>query len=226
MVIDKRPLLIITARLGSTRLPGKVLMPFWKKCSLLEFLIRRLQTRPETSRLVLATADTLENDIVAEIGKKCGIKVFEGSENNVLERMYKCIESEKIDFIGRVTADNPFTDPKLILLQLKEMKRVGADYSYCKESPKGTAVDIWTINCFEETYNNAIAPYELEHVNAWVWNHPELFKILWFKPPDEYINNNINLSVDTEDDFNAVKKMAMRFEAPFTATIAELIVFS
>ncbi len=223
MVDNDKPLLIITARVGSSRLPGKVLMPFCGQYSLLEFLIRRLQAFPETSRLVLATVTTPENDPVAEIGKKCGVKVIRGAEDNVLERMDCCLKGEVGRYVGRITADNPFTDPALFILQWEEMKRIKADYSYCKESPKGSSADIWTVECFKSSVKNASTPYELEHVNAWVWDHPELYKVLWFVPPSIYISPELSLSIDTNAEFVLVSKYAMCFENTFRVNVSDII---
>lgn len=226
MVSDNRPLLVITARFGSKRLPGKVLKPFWKDYSILEFLIKRLQARQETSRITLATVDSRENDPVADIGVKCGIKVVRGSEENVMERVSLAVKGEDAEYIGRVTADNPFTDPDLFLLQWEEMKSIKADYSYCKKSPKGSAVDIWTVESFESSVENASTYYELEHINAWVWNHPELYKILWFVPSLKYISHELCLSIDTNDEFVCVSNYAMCFENPLRANINDLIKIS
>ncbi len=222
-MLDKRPLFIITARVGSTRLPGKVIKNFWKQYCMLEFLILRLKSMHETSRLILATADTQENDSINDIGIKCGITVVRGSENSVADRMYQCFLRERTDFIGRITADNPFTDPTLAALQFNEMVRIDADYSYCKKCPTGTAVDIWTADCFESTLNNANSQYEREHVNAHVWNSPETYKILWFDPPESYVSPELNLSVDTINDFEQVKIFAGIMENPLNANTEKLI---
>lgn len=222
-MLDKRPLFIITARVGSTRLPGKVIKNFWEQYCMLEFLILRLKSIHETSRLILATADTKENDSVNDIGIKCGITVVRGSENSVVDRMYQCYLRERTNFIGRITADNPFTDPTLAVLQFKEMVRIGADYSYCRKCPAGTAVDIWTADCFESTVNNANSQYEREHANAHVWNSPETYKILWFDPPKSYISPELNLSVDTINDFERTKIFARILGNPLNANIEKLI---
>jgi len=222
MVEDSRPLIIITARIGSSRLPGKVLRPFWKDYSLLEFLIRRLQARPETSRRTLATIDNSENDAVAALGTSLGVKVVRGPEDNVVARMKMCLQDEDVHYVARVTADNPFTDPELFVLQLNEMIRIGADYSYCHETPKGTAADIWTMDCFKETVAKASTKYELEHANAWVWDHPDCYKMLWFVPPKPYAGPELNLSIDTENDFIRVCTYADRFANPLVADISSI----
>lgn len=221
--MDIRPLLIITARFGSKRLPGKALKPFWKNFSILEFLIKRLQTKHVTSRLALATVDSHENDPIVDIGNKCGIKVVRGSEENVLERVSLAVKGEGVEYVGRITADNPFTDPELILLQWEEMKRIKADYSYCKESPKGSAADIWTFESFKSSVENSTTYYELEHVNAWVWEHPELYKILWFVPPHSFVKPELDLSIDTNEEFMRVSKYAVCFENPLKVNINDLI---
>jgi|TARA_B100000315_G_C14556027_1_gene578198 spore coat polysaccharide biosynthesis protein SpsF len=224
--MDIRPLLIITARIGSKRLPGKVLKPFWKDYSILEFLIKRLQTRHETSRITLATVDSHENDPIVDIGNKCGIKVVRGSEENVLERVFLAVKGEDVEYVGRITADNPFTDPELILLQWEEMRRIKADYSYCKESPKGSAADIWTVESFESSVEKASTYYELEHINAWVWDHLEDYKVHWFVPPPKYISPDLSLSIDTNDEFVCMSNCAMSFEDPLRASINDLIKIS
>jgi spore coat polysaccharide biosynthesis protein SpsF len=218
-----KPLVIVTARLGSSRLPGKVLMSFWNDHTLLEFLMQRLQANSATSRIKLAIPDTPENDTVADIGIKNGIPVIRGSEEDVLGRMNLCLENERVEYVARVTVDNPFTDPELFVLQWKEMIRIGADYSYCRECPKGLAADIWTHECFKRSVANAATPYEHEHANAWVWNHSDSNKILWYLPPNEYRAPDYNFSIDTEQEFRNVKAVAMRLKEPCKAKIQQLI---
>ena len=222
MVKDARPIVIITARTGSTRLPGKVLRPFWKGMSLLEFLIRRLQTKAETSRLALAIPDTPGNEALAETAQRCGIGVCRGPEEDVLGRMGLCLGGAPAEFVARVTADNPFTDPGLFALQWEEMKRRGDDYSYCRNCPRGTAADIWTAACFRESLDLAASPYEREHANAWVWNHPERYRILWFDPPFPMPGPDLNLSIDREEEFQAVQSRAALLPDALGATLAEL----
>lgn len=207
-------LIIITARMGSKRFPGKVLKPFWGEYSILEFLIKRLQQRKETSHLVLAIPGTSENDLLEDLGIRLGIRVIRGPEQNVLTRMGLCLNGENVGFVARVTADNPFTDPSLMILQHEKMMINKADYSYCKKSPKGTAADIWGIECFKNTIKNASTLYELEHANAWNWNNESHCSVLWFDPPVEYMNPNLNLSIDTDEDYYRVRQYAYGYNRP------------
>ena len=200
------PLLIITARIGSNRFPGKVLKTIWRDYSILEFIIKRFRNVPEMSDLCLAVPDTPENDIVASVGLKAGIPVVRGPENDVVRRMSLCIRGRKKRYIGRITADNPLSDPFLLKKQLQQMEREQCDYSYCKTSPKGTGVDLWTVDCFQETIHHAEGSYEREHANAYVWNNDTHFKILWFEPVS--ISTNVlpsSVSIDTQEDFLRVK---------------------
>lgn len=203
---DDRPLIIITARIGSSRLPGKVLKPFWGRYSILEFLIRRLQASAVTSRIRLAVPDTAENDPVALVGANCGVCVSRGPEDDVLERMNLCFTEEDAPFVSRVTADNPLTDPELFASQWEAMKGMGADYSYCRDCPKGLAADIWTSACFSESVACAATPYEHEHANAWVWNNPDRYRILWYESSGVYPGPEGNYSIDTEEDYRTVKR--------------------
>jgi len=220
---DTRPLIIITARIGSSRLPGKILKHFWNDHSILGFLIRRLSANPGTSRIKLAIPGTPENDIVAETVSRYDVDICRGPEDDVLERMNLCIRGEDTGFISRITADNPFTDPGLFNLQFSEMLRLDADYSYCRDCPKGLAADIWTRECFEASVLNAHTAYEHEHANAWVWNNEENYRVLWFKSSGLYKRSDLNFSIDTPAEYESVKEIASGLEDPVTATLANLI---
>lgn len=223
MVTSDFPLLVITARVGSTRLPGKVLKPFWREYCLLEFQIRRLQILNGTSRIVLATGMGIENKPVVDIGRKCGIPVIRGPENNVVERMNLCVNGEDAEYVGRITADNPFTDPWLLMDQLNEMQKQEADYSYSKLATIGTSADLWARKCFEETTEKASTPYEIEHVNAWVWNHSEEYNVLWFDPGNKYANPNLYLSIDTQSDYERIRSSLKLLKNPLTARSDDFI---
>jgi len=223
---DRRPLLVITARVNSARFPQKVLKPIYESYSILEFLLLRLKKNYYTSRLLLATADSSENDIVEKIGKKCNIKTIRGPEDDVLERVNMCLKNERnVSIIGRVTADNPLTDPNLILLQLQEMKNIKADYSYCHSSPIGTSVDLWTVECFERMYQNTNTQAEREHINSWVWKNPDQNKILWFVPPQAFCNSEISVTIDTVKEYRRVKEIIQESKNPIALTIPEIISF-
>lgn len=218
MVKDERPLVIITARLGSTRLPGKVLRPFWGGHSILAFLVRRLQAFPLTSRLVIASPDSPENAPITTLGESLGVPVMRGPEDDVVARMAMCVPEDGVHFIARVTADNPLTDPVLFRLQLEEMIRLQADYSYCKASLKGTAADIWTADCFRQTVANASTPYAREHANAWVWDNPRRYRTLWYAQEKVDFTEGMSVSVDTEDDLERVKSFVAIIPDPLRHT--------
>lgn len=219
------PHFIITARIGSHRLPQKVIKDFWKDYSILEFLIVRLKDLIDQANIILSIPDSKENDQLEIIGVRQGIGVERGSEQNVLERMTNCLKDKMVNYVGRITADNPFTDPNLLLLQWRAMQEVDADYSYCKTSPVGTSADIWTIECFNSTGENAKTQYELEHVNAWVWDHPDRYKVLWFQHEPRCVNNSLNLSIDTFEDYVRLKEYSKQLVNPLKAGIKDFSIF-
>ena len=227
MIADSRPLLVITARVGSSRLPGKVLKPIYKSLSILEFLIQRLNRCQETSRLVITTGYAKENDKIQEIGERNGIEVLRGPEEDVLSRVDICLNHEKnVDIIGRVTADNPLTDPSLIKMQLSEMKKSQSDYSYCLESPVGTAVDLWTKECFKRTCSSVRTQHEREHINSWVWNNPQKNQILWFKPSEDMCNKKKSVTIDTAEDYTKVRRLIECNKDPLGITLSQIINFN
>ena len=221
--MDSRPLLIITARTSSKRLPNKVLLPIYNSFSILEFIIHRMKTRYQTSRIVVATSDKKCDDKIQKICNENNIKVVRGPEDNVIKRMKLCLDNEDgVRYIGRITADNPLTDPELVIEQINAMKNTKADYCYCHDSPIGTSVDLWTRESFEETFLNSKTQQEKEHVNVWTRNSKQQKK-LNFVPKDSMILKNTSLTIDTREQYEDIKNIINDQNNPIDTTLEDFI---
>jgi spore coat polysaccharide biosynthesis protein SpsF len=187
--------------MGSTRLPGKVLKQIGDK-NLLEHILFRLGRLESKVKVVIATSDLQKDDELEKFCKIHNINCFRGSEQNVLERYYLCAKENNFKHIVRLTGDNPFVDieelDNLIDLHLHNK----SDYSRSFSSlPKGVGSEIFTFNALEISYKNGMKANHKEHVNEYIEENEELFKISELKVNSEKNRPEISLTVDTLDDY-------------------------
>ena len=115
--------LIVQARMGSSRLPGKVMMQIDGKNPLLYYAIKQNKVSKYGKNLVIATTTKPEDDIIEEYAKKNNIMIFRGSSENVLDRYYQCAKKFSFSIIVRLTGDNPFNDPTVIDAMIKKISK-------------------------------------------------------------------------------------------------------
>ena len=156
-------LCIVQARLTSSRLPEKVLMELGNSgLSILEHVNMRLNKSLKIDKVVFAIPDTPLNDKLADFLENKKIEYCRGSENDVLGRFYHCAEKYNPELIVRATCDNPCVDWHLADEMIENWG--DADYMYCKETPLGTSVEVFTKHALNEAYHHAKTPEEREHV--------------------------------------------------------------
>ena len=194
--------IILQARMGSTRLPGKVLSQIGTK-NLLEHILFRLSKLNHTVKLIIATSELNKDNAIEDFCKKNQIECFRGSELNVLERYYLCAKENKLEHIIRLTGDNPFTDivelDNLINLHLS----TNADYSRSFSSlPKGVGAEIFTFKALEKSYQYGTKENHKEHVNEYIEENEDKFNISELIVKGKKNRPEISLTVDTQDDYN------------------------
>jgi len=201
--------IIVQARMGSTRLPGKIMINIAGK-TVLEHLIERLKICKKINEIIIATT-TLSNDsIVAKTAEENGVKFFRGSEEDVLSRYYFAAKENDLDVIARVTADCPLIDPFVIdeLMSFYEknnydfVTNVNTDVNK-RTYPRGLDTEIFSMSVLEKAYCEAKETYQREHVTPYLY---ENCKNIFF-----YIND-INYSkyrwtLDTQDDLELITKV-------------------
>lgn len=198
---DYRIGIIIQARLGSKRLPGKVLKPIGDK-TLLEYIMYRLQRLTTQAQIVIATSEEKKDDTLAAFCKERGYICFRGSEENVLERYYLCAKQYKFDHIVRLTADNPFVDVEELDRLIDCHIENSADYTKSFDAlPCGVGAEIFTFAALEQDYMESSQPNHFEHVNEYIWENPQKFKIVDMHTAKEKSRPEIRLTVDTEEDY-------------------------
>ncbi len=170
--------IIIQARMGSSRLPGKVLEKIGDRTAI-EHVISRCLQAEGADIVVCATSDLPRDDRLADTAVRAGVAVTRGSESDVLGRYVKAATEAKADVVVRITADCPLIDPEIIsaLLRLRERER--ADYASNAEPrsyPIGLDCEAFTFAALAESEKKATDPYDREHATQWLIRAPHLKK--------------------------------------------------
>jgi len=195
---------ILQARMGSTRLPGKVLRPL-VGAPMLERQIKRVRRAQTVDELVIATSDAVQDDPIAALAEKLGVTCFRGSEKDVLDRYYHAAEKVGADTVIRVTGDCPLHDPEVIDEVVEHFRASACDYcSGPSNYPEGLDTEVFTFAALKESWEKAQLPSEREHVTVYIRNHPELFRIAPAWTSGEGNASALHWSVDTEADFTFV----------------------
>jgi spore coat polysaccharide biosynthesis protein SpsF len=202
----EKVLLITQARMGSTRLPGKVMKKIGGD-EVLRIHLQRISKCKNVTNIIVATTTDRDDDFIFESVTNWGYAAYRGSDVNVLDRYYQAAKTDRPDWIVRVTSDCPLIDPELIdgVITSAFMKQV----DYCannlvEEYPDGQDVEIFTFRALEEAWKNAVKLSEKEHVTPYIRNNSDflggkIFKASNYPSPDNY--SFIRMTLDEENDF-------------------------
>lgn len=161
---------IVQARIGSTRLPGKVLAPLGN-APVLHHVLRRCQMIAGVDKVVCATVEGKDGDPVAELASGLGITVFRGSETDVLARYRGAAHAVGAEIILRVTSDCPLIDPEICAAVLRLREDKSADYATNNMPPSwphGLDCEAFTMAALDEAADTATDPGDREHVTPWI----------------------------------------------------------
>lgn len=202
---------LVQARVGSTRLPGKILKEICGK-TILHHEIDRLKKCKEIDEIVIATTDKEDDDKIVNEAKKLSVKYFRGSENDVLSRFYYAAKENNADIIVRVTSDCPCIDfeilDKMLIYFKDKYKEKQVDYlsnTIKRTYPRGYDIEIFTFSALEKSYINAKKEYEREHVTPYIYDKTNNFLKLSFENTEDYSKYRVTL--DTIEDFIVIKNI-------------------
>jgi spore coat polysaccharide biosynthesis protein SpsF len=168
---------IIQARMGSSRLPGKVILPF-QGSSVIARVIAQVRHSTKISRIVVATTLDSSDDTLVDHLKHLDVPVFRGSANDVLDRYYQCAKWIAARTVVRITADCPLIDPAIIDAVIDLFASRNVMYASNIEPPTfpdGLDVEVFTREALERSWAEATLPSEREHVTQYIRKHPDLF---------------------------------------------------
>lgn len=201
--------LIMQARMGSTRLPGKSLMSLAGK-PLIVRIIERVGRCKKVDKIVLATTQNTEDDPLANIGNIMGIEVFRGSENDLVDRYYQAALKNNADFVVRLPADNPVVEPEEIDRIIEYHLNSDVDFSsnthniFGNEYPDGLGAEVFSIQKLKHVWEETKDPRNREHPHTYFYENPEIFKLGTVKCPPEFRRPDLVLDVNTKEEYDFI----------------------
>lgn len=201
-------LAIVQARMGSTRLPGKTMLPFGQT-TVLGYLLDRINKSLMVDTVVVATTTEKDDDDITVFAQKRGCQVYRGDVHDVLERFYMASRTHKADIVVRITADDPFKCPEVIDNAVCLLQDNNYDYvsnTLAPTFPEGIDVEVFTYAALEKAWKNACNPRHSEHVTAYIYENKKEFKIGNLISEPNY--SAWRMTIDYLNDYHTLKHLA------------------
>jgi spore coat polysaccharide biosynthesis protein SpsF len=222
-----QPLVIIQARMGSSRLPGKSMMPI-NGTPLLAYLIKTILSVDSNIKIVIATSELPENDIIRSFAKEYNIDCVSGSETNVASRFVKILEANpSFGYFIRLCGDSPFFDVDLLKKGIDIMNGL-EEYDiitskYVEGYPMGSNLEIIKSSLYIDSFKSFNSPEQFEHVTPYFYKDIDKYHCHIIQCLDPNSNDpNFKLSVDTKEDFEkAVFMLAQMNYEPWEYSLEE-----
>ena len=198
---------IIQARMGSSRLPGKVMLPLGGQ-SMLTYLVDRISRSRSVDTILVATTTHPRDNVIIQECETHGIPCCRGDEFDVLGRYVQAAGIARADIIVRVTGDNPFTDPCSIDRAVAAIAPGGADYAIEMDLPAGTTGEALTHRALTFIDEVALIPRWREHVTLYAKEHPGTMNCAFLAPPPECHRPDLSFTVDQWAEYEYVRLLS------------------
>ena len=219
----KRIVAVVQARMWSSRLPGKMMLSLHGH-PIIEWVVRRVTSARRLDDVMVAIPDTPNDDILDDfLSTTLKVKVFRGSEQDVLNRFVEAGRKARADQVIRVCADNPLVSGEVIDDLVQFVNENCCDYAYNQGDagrtnmyPDGLGAEMVSLSLLEWLDRHAVKPYHREHCLSYISENPDQFDIKTFDPPDQRIARpKLKLDLDTMDDYRrlALKQVAIASSA-------------
>ena len=213
----------ITARMGSTRLPGKHMLPVQGR-PIIEYLISRVKRAKEPGCVVLCTTTLREDDVLEEIAWRCGIPSFRGHPTDILLRWLKAAREYQVEFIVSAEADDVFTDPECIDLIVRDYRRTGADYITCRGLPFGGTPTGIRVGALQKVCD--MKREEDTEGQERFFTKTGLFRVEYIDVTDPGLRHpEIRMTLDYQEDYEFFREVITRMEKGASAPLREIIAF-
>ena len=193
--------------MGSSRLPGKVMMKIDDENPALYYVIKQLQSCKSLDKIIVATSVLDKDNPIEEFVKKMDVTIFRGDEQNCLDRYYQCAKKFEADIIVRIPADKPLIDPNLVDDVVSKFSKNNYDYVSnwlsTKNVPNGTEVEAITFSALKKTWENVTKLFDKEHVTPYIYENPEKFNIFSIKYKNYFLD--VKYALDTKEDYEQIK---------------------
>ena len=203
----------IEARMTSSRLHGKVLLPVLGK-TMLHCLIERLRAVPSLDAIVIATTTNITDEPIVQFAKEIGIEVFRGSEDDVMARVVGAAEFLNADIVVEITGDCPIIDPDLVEQTIRMYHAHSADYasnSIIRSYPDGMDTQVFALEILRDAAKITQDSLDREHVCRYIWRHPEKYKLLHLVAPPSLHWPELGLTLDEQEDYELLVNIIDHF---------------
>jgi spore coat polysaccharide biosynthesis protein SpsF len=203
---------IIQARMGSTRLPGKVLQKLAGETMLIR-VVKRLRCARLIEDVLVATTDRASDDAIVAECRRYSVPVFQGDESDVLDRYFKAAQSAAAEIVVRITSDCPLIDPEITDKTIRAFMGTSPDYAsntLVRTYPRGLDTEVISMPALVRAWQEARRPYEREHVTPYIFEHPAEFMCLPVTGEQDYSAHR--WTVDTPEDFEFVQVIYERLK--------------
>ena len=197
--------MVIHARMGSSRFPGKMVAPLGN-AAVLEWVIRRSTRTRGISEFVLATSSLSQDDVLYELGEMLGIRTFRGSHEDVLQRVIQAADRFDPAAVVRVCADNPFIDPELVSELVAAYRDTQCDYMFNHRPGLGLKIadgfggEVFRFSALQKVAEMFPESRYREHLTSPFWEHQELFEVVALDTHPELVSPDRRFDVDTPED--------------------------
>ena len=196
---------IVQARMGSSRLPNKMLL-YLHGYPVCEWVYRRVSRAKKIDELIFAIPDNSQNDILGNYLEKVGVNVFRGSEFDLVDRYYQAAKLTNADHIVRICADNPLICSSEIDRLIEFFKHENCDYAYNhiprkNNYPDGLGAEISSIKLLKELHQKELSMDDREHVYNFILKNHTKYSIRTFDPPKNIAYPKLKLDLDTMSDY-------------------------
>ena len=199
---------IVEARMASTRLPGKIMLPAAGK-PLLEHMVERLRRIKPLSNVIIATTENPSDDCVVELAERLGAGCFRGDEEDVLGRVVKTAQHFGTDVIVEITSDDPLLDPEVSSEVVRTYLERGAEVDYVANDleegfPIGFNTRAFSAKLLELVERSTDHPVNREHVVNYICKRPDQFSLLNVPAKDPYRRPDLRLTMDEQADYEVI----------------------
>jgi spore coat polysaccharide biosynthesis protein SpsF len=200
---------VLQARMKSSRLPGKVMLPVLGR-PLLSLIIERLRRCRTVRSIVVATSLNPADDVIATLCESERVGVFRGSEDDVLDRLYQCARHAEMDSLARFSADNPLIDPWVADRVIRLFLDRPAEFDFVSNNhpptwPDGLEVEVLRFAALERAWREAGEPFQREHGSPYIWDQPELFRLGNVSLENDDLYRRMRWTLDTPEDYEFIK---------------------
>jgi spore coat polysaccharide biosynthesis protein SpsF len=213
LISNDKIVAIVQARMGSSRLPGKMLRKLGSQ-PIIEWVLTRVASAKRVDEVMLATSIAPENDALQSVAASLRIATYRGDENDVLDRYLKAAAASSASHVVRVCADNPFVAPEELDRLVDYYKQSGTEYAFNhvprlnNKYPDGLGGEMLSIACLQRVGRSATEKHHREHVTLYIWDHADQFAIGSFPAPEPIAFPGVRLDIDTEADLKRLNELA------------------